>query len=140
LELPASAGNGEALTPTEGVSRRLPSTEGGYRRPQRSRRHVASKAVVRALSIEARLCRWLLVSQDVMTFGCYRDKNGDISRKYGNLLICRLRQYYGLVFRKDNERLSDVLHKLEEGSLSELVKDDEAGRLEQVSPLTRKRS
>jgi hypothetical protein len=69
-----------------------------------------------------------------MTFELYRDKNGDISRKYGNILIRRLRQHYGPAFGKgcgDNERLSDVLHKLDEGSLRELVKDDEVGRLEQ---------
>jgi hypothetical protein len=29
----------------------------------------------------------------------------------------------------DNERLSDVLKKIDEGSLTELVKDDEAGKL-----------
>jgi hypothetical protein len=74
--------------------------------------------------------------EDVMSFERYRDRNGDLSLKYGNILMRTFRQYYGPAFGKgcgDNERLSDVLHKLEEGSLSELVKDDEAGRLEQVS-------
>jgi hypothetical protein len=83
---------------------------------------------------------WVL--KRIMTFERYRDKNGDISRKFGNILVRRLRQYYGPAFAKgcgDNERLGDVLHKLDEGSLSELVKDDEAGRLEQVSLLARKR-
>jgi hypothetical protein len=50
------------------------------------------------------------------------------------------RQYYGPAFGKgcgDNERLGDVLKKIDEGSLSELVKDDEAGKLEQVSRTTR---
>ena len=62
--------------------------------------------------------RWTL--ENVMTFERYRDKNGDISHQYGNILIRRLRQYYGPAFGKgcgDNERLSAVLHKLDEGSL-----------------------
>jgi hypothetical protein len=43
--------------------------------------------------------------------------------------------HYGPAFGKgcgDNERLSDVLKKIDEGSLSELVTDDEGGKLEQV--------
>jgi hypothetical protein len=71
-----------------------------------------------------------------MSFERYRDQNGDLSLKYGNILMRTFRQYYGPAFGKgcgDNERLSDVLKKIDEGSLSELAKDDEAGKLEQVS-------
>jgi hypothetical protein len=67
--------------------------------------------------------------ENVMSFERYRDQNGDLSLQYGNILMRTFRQYYGPAFAKgcgDNERLS-------EGSLSELVKDDEAGKLEQVS-------
>jgi hypothetical protein len=73
---------------------------------------------------------------NAMSFERYRDQNGDLSLKYGNILMRTFRQYYGPAFGKgcgDNERLGDVLRKLDEGSLSELVKDDEAGKLEQVS-------
>jgi hypothetical protein len=54
----------------------------------------------------------------------HRDKNGEISRKHGNTLIRTLRQRYGADFAKgysDNEKLSDVLHKLDEPSLSHLI-------------------
>ena len=71
-----------------------------------------------------------------MSFERYRDLSGDLSLKYGNILMRTFRQYYGPAFAKrcgDNERLSDVLRIIDEGSLSELIKDDEAGRLEQVS-------
>jgi hypothetical protein len=74
--------------------------------------------------------------ESVMTFEHHRDKNGEIIRKHGHTLVRTLRQYYGPAFGKgcgDNETLSNVLHKLEEGSLSELVKDHDSGKLEQVS-------
>jgi hypothetical protein len=74
--------------------------------------------------------------KNVMSFERYRDLSGDLSLKYGNILMRTFRQYYGPAFAKrcgDNERLSDVLRIIDEGSLSELIKDDEAGRLEQVS-------
>ena len=65
----------------------------------------------------------------------HRDKNGQLSRKHGNTLIRTLRKTYGQNFAEgcgDNEKLSDVLHKLDEPSLSHLVRDHEAGRLEEI--------
>ena len=65
----------------------------------------------------------------------HRDKNGEISKKHGNTLIRTLRKTYGAQFAKgcaDNETLRDVLHKLDEPSLSSLIRDHEAGRLEQA--------
>jgi len=62
----------------------------------------------------------------------HRDKNGEISKKHGNTLIGTLRKTYGPHFAKgcaDDEKLSDVLHKLDEPSLSALVADHEAGTL-----------
>src|SRR5215470_6990938 len=51
----------------------------------------------------------------------HRDKNGEISRKHGNTLIHTLRKTYGLSFAPgctDHAKLSDVLGKLDELSLS----------------------
>ena len=65
----------------------------------------------------------------------HRDKNGEISRKHGNTLIRTLRRTYGPGFAagcKDDDKLTDVLHKLDEPSLSHLIRDHEAGYLEQI--------
>ena len=62
----------------------------------------------------------------------HRDKSGEISRKHGNTLIRTLRQAYGVNFAKDcadDEKLSDVLAKLDEPSLFKLVRDYRAGML-----------
>ena len=62
----------------------------------------------------------------------HRDKNGEISRKHGNTLIGTLRKIYGSKFATgagDHEKLSDVLHKMDETSLSQLVRDHEGGHL-----------
>jgi hypothetical protein len=62
----------------------------------------------------------------------HRDKNGEISRKHGNTLIGTLRKHYGAGFAagfKDSDKLSDVLEKMDEPSLSKLVWDHEAGTL-----------
>ena len=62
----------------------------------------------------------------------YRDNDGDISRKHGNTLIGTLRTSYGSRFAKgcaDDETLSEVLGKLDEPSLSKLVRDHKAGVL-----------
>ena len=62
----------------------------------------------------------------------HRDKNGEISRKHGNTLIGTLRKTHGPDFAegfKDNDKLSDVLHALDEPSLSRLVRDHQAGTL-----------
>ncbi len=66
----------------------------------------------------------------------HRDKDGEISRKHGNTLIRTLRKTYGPGFAKgctDDEKLSDALHKLDEPSLSHLVRDHHAGKLEQIA-------
>jgi hypothetical protein len=65
----------------------------------------------------------------------HRDKNGEISRKHGNTLIRTLRKTYGSSFAEgcgDDEKLSDVLHKMDEASLSKLLHDHERGALDQV--------
>ena len=56
----------------------------------------------------------------------HRDKNGEISRKHGNTLIGTLRKTHGPDFAEgfnDTDKLSDVLHALDEPSLTKLVKD-----------------
>lgn len=58
--------------------------------------------------------------------GRHRDKNGEISKKHGNTLVSTLRQTYGPNFAKghaDSQRLSDLLHELDEPSLRQLIKD-----------------
>jgi hypothetical protein len=58
--------------------------------------------------------------------GRHRDKNGEISRKHGNTLIRTLRQTYGDGFapgRSGDEKLRDVLHDLDEPSLTHLIHD-----------------
>jgi hypothetical protein len=65
----------------------------------------------------------------------HRDKNGEIGRKHGNTLIRTLRKTYGSHFAqgcRDDEKLSDVLHKMDEPSLSQLLHDHEHGKLEQI--------
>ena len=70
-----------------------------------------------------------------MAFERHRDKNGQMSRKHGNTLIGTLRKHYGRDFAygcADSDKLSDVLHKLDEPSLSKLVRDEEAGNLKRI--------
>ena len=62
----------------------------------------------------------------------YRDKDGEISRKHGNTLVGRLRTSYGGGFAQgcaNDDKLMDVLAKLDERSLSKLVRDYENGML-----------
>ncbi len=71
-----------------------------------------------------------------MAFERHRDKNGEISRKHGNTLIRTLRKHYGASFAKgcaDDDKLNDVLHKLDEPSLSKLVLDHESEKLAHIS-------
>jgi hypothetical protein len=61
-----------------------------------------------------------------------RDKRGEISQRHGNALIRTLRKTYGAKFAKDcadNEKLSDVLERLDKQSLSKLRRDYDAGML-----------
>ena len=64
----------------------------------------------------------------------HRDKNGEISKKHGNTLVSTLRKIYGDGFAKGcgpHEKLSDVLAKIDEPSLTKLVKEHESGRLKE---------
>ena len=64
--------------------------------------------------------------------GRHRDKNGEISRKHGNTLVRTLREIYGPNFAAPyppTAKLSDVLHDMDESSLSKLVHDHNIGRL-----------
>jgi hypothetical protein len=63
----------------------------------------------------------------------HRNKDGEISGKYGNTLIRTLRKVYGQSFAAgypETEKLSEVLLKLNETSLSQLRRDHETGHLE----------
>ncbi len=63
----------------------------------------------------------------------HRDKNGEISRKHGNTLVRTLRKIYGASFAagySDAEKLSDVLHKFDAASLSQLHRDHDGRQLE----------
>jgi hypothetical protein len=62
----------------------------------------------------------------------YRNKTGELGRKYGDTLIGTLRSSYGNRFATgctDNEKLSEALAKLDEPSLFKLVRDHQAGML-----------
>jgi hypothetical protein len=64
-----------------------------------------------------------------MAFERHREQNGEIGRRHGNTLIRTLRKHYGARFASscsDDEKLSEVLHKLDEPSLSKLVLDHES--------------
>ena len=63
----------------------------------------------------------------------HRNKDGEISGKHGNTLIRTLRKIYGQSFAAgypDTYKLSEVLLKLNETSLSQLRRDHETGHLE----------
>ncbi len=63
----------------------------------------------------------------------HRNKDGEISHKHGNTLIRTLRKVYGQSFAAgypETEKLSEVLLKLNETSLSQLRRDYETGHLE----------
>ena len=65
----------------------------------------------------------------------HRDKNGEMSRKHGNTSMRTLRKSYGAEFAKgcgDDETLSEVLHKLDEPSLTKLIDDHGRGRLAEI--------
>ena len=66
----------------------------------------------------------------------HRGKDGEISKKHGDTLIGTLRKTYGPSFASgfsDLDELSDVLHKLDEPSLSKPVQDHDAGRLHEIT-------
>ena len=67
------------------------------------------------------------------TDGRHRDLNGEISKKHGNTLVRTLRKIYGSTFaagHPETAKLSDVLAKLNETSLSQLVHDQKNSHLE----------
>ena len=64
----------------------------------------------------------------------HRDKNGEISRKHGNTPVSTLRRIYGPSFaagESESAKLSDVLAKLHETSLTQLIQDHESGGLDE---------
>ncbi len=64
----------------------------------------------------------------------HRDKDGEISRKHGNTLVRTLRKIYGSGFApgfSDSDKLSFVLRKSNEPTLSQLRRDHDMGSLEQ---------
>ena len=68
-----------------------------------------------------------------MSFERHRNRDGEISRKHGNTLVSTLRSIYGPTFAPDaqpTDMLSDVLAELDEPSLTHLVHDHEARRLQ----------
>lgn len=63
----------------------------------------------------------------------HRDANGQISKKHGDTLVSTLRKIYGNGFaagHQETAKLSDVLHKLGETSLGQLVRDHETHHLD----------
>ncbi len=65
----------------------------------------------------------------------HRDKAGEISRKHGNTLIRTLRKTYGEGYAGacgNKKKLGDVLHKLDEPSLTRLIHDEKAGNLNAI--------
>lgn len=64
--------------------------------------------------------------------GRHRDQGGELSKKHGNTLVRTLRKVYGDHFAEGwgaKEKLADILHELDEPSLSKLVHDYEHGNL-----------
>jgi hypothetical protein len=62
----------------------------------------------------------------------HRNHDGEIGSKHGNTLIRTLRKVYGQSFAAgypETEKLSEVLLKLNETSLSQLRRDHETGHL-----------
>ena len=62
----------------------------------------------------------------------HRNQDGEISRKHGNTLIATLRNSFGNGFAPgcaDDDKLSDVLAKLDKPSLSKLLRDYKSGML-----------
>jgi hypothetical protein len=61
----------------------------------------------------------------------HRDRDGTISKKHGNTLVSTLRQAYGPAFAPGldrNAKLADVMHRLDEPSLTRLRRDTEGGQ------------
>jgi hypothetical protein len=85
--------------------------------------------------------RWMLSVADTMESNMskvdldhrHRNTDGEISSKHGNTVIRTLRKIYGQSFAAgypETEKLSEVLLKLNETSLSQLRRDHETGHLD----------
>jgi hypothetical protein len=64
----------------------------------------------------------------------HRDRNGELSRKHGNTLVRTLRTIYGDTFaagESESAKLSDVLNKLHEISLTQIINDHGSGQLDE---------
>ena len=62
----------------------------------------------------------------------HSNHDGEISHRHGNTLVGALRKIYGQGFAAgypETEKLSEVLHRLNETSLSQLRRDHETGHL-----------
>jgi hypothetical protein len=62
-------------------------------------------------------------------------KLGEIRRRHGNTLVGTLRKHYGSKFGagcNDNEKLHDALQRLDEPSLTKLVRDYEGDALDRI--------
>ena len=62
----------------------------------------------------------------------HSNHDGEISHRHGNTLVGALRKIYGQGFAAgypETEKLSEVLHQLNETSLSQLRRDHETGHL-----------
>ncbi len=58
-----------------------------------------------------------------------------VSQKYGQTFIGTLRKTYGCGFAPhyaENEKLGNVLHKMDAASLTDLMRDHKAGKLKQI--------
>ena len=67
----------------------------------------------------------------------HRDKNGEIRRKHCNTVIGTLRKQCGAMFAKgctDQEELGDVVHKFNDHSLSELVREPQSEQQKNQRP------
>jgi hypothetical protein len=65
----------------------------------------------------------------------HREQICEIALTHGDALVCSLRKHYGAHFARgcaENEKLNYVLHKLDERSLSKLLRDHKAGKLEKI--------
>jgi hypothetical protein len=65
--------------------------------------------------------------------GRHRDTTGEISRKHGNTLVKTLRSRYGSGFApgfKDTDMLANLLAGFVKPSLSQLIKDYQAGEFD----------
>jgi hypothetical protein len=57
---------------------------------------------------------------------CSRDKDGEVSKKYGNMRMAALREQFGQGFapgHRGHTKLKEILHLLDEHSLGKLLDD-----------------